>query len=63
MYGATYEIIPTPDSAAKYGVAHSPTLYALDTLAGREFRFPTRRAQIRSSVVCWQDWFSTPADS
>jgi protein SCO1/2 len=31
LYGASYEIIPTPDSAAKYTVAHSTTLYALDT--------------------------------
>ena len=32
LYGASYEIIPTPDSAAKYTVAHSTTLYALDPL-------------------------------
>jgi protein SCO1/2 len=30
LYGASYEIIPTPESAAKYTVAHSTTLYALD---------------------------------
>jgi protein SCO1 len=34
LYGAQYEIIPTPESAAKYTVAHTATLYALDT-AGR----------------------------
>lgn len=34
MYGAAYEIVPTPDSEAKYTVSHSTTLYALDT-AGR----------------------------
>lgn len=34
QYGASYEIIPTPDSEAKYSVAHSTTLYALDR-AGR----------------------------
>ena len=34
QYGAAYEIIPTPDSEAKYTVAHSTTLYALDG-AGR----------------------------
>jgi protein SCO1/2 len=34
LYGATYEIIPTPQSEAKYTVAHSTTLYALDA-AGR----------------------------
>ena len=41
LYGAEYEIIPTPNSAAKYTVAHSTTLYALDP-AGRvrlEFRY------------------------
>ena len=30
LYGASYEIISTPRSAAKYTVAHSTTLYALD---------------------------------
>jgi protein SCO1 len=34
LYGAQYEIIPTPESAAKYTVAHTATLYALDA-AGR----------------------------
>ncbi|MGE3177974.1 MAG: SCO family protein [Vicinamibacterales bacterium] len=30
-YAAAYEITPTPESAAKYTVAHTTTLYALDT--------------------------------
>lgn len=30
QYGAAYEIVPTPDSAAKYSVSHTTTLYALD---------------------------------
>ena len=30
QYGAAYEIVPTPESAAKYTVAHTTTLYALD---------------------------------
>jgi len=30
QYGASYEIIPTPESEAKYVVAHSTTLYAVD---------------------------------
>lgn len=30
MYGATYEIVPTPQSAARYSINHSTTLYALD---------------------------------
>lgn len=30
QYGASYEIVPTPNSAAKYTVSHSTTLYALD---------------------------------
>jgi protein SCO1 len=34
LYGAKYEIVPTPDSAAKYTVSHTTTLYALDA-AGR----------------------------
>jgi protein SCO1/2 len=34
QYGASYEIVPLPESEAKYSVAHSTTLYALDA-AGR----------------------------
>src|SRR5580692_12849322 len=34
LYKAEYEIVPTPNSVEKYTVAHSTTLYALDT-AGR----------------------------
>jgi protein SCO1/2 len=30
LFGATYEIVPTPESAAKYSVSHSTTLYLLD---------------------------------
>ena len=30
LYGAEYEITPTPDSAAKYSVSHTTSLYALD---------------------------------
>lgn len=30
QYGAAYEIVPTPESAAKYTVSHTTTLYALD---------------------------------
>jgi protein SCO1/2 len=30
LYGAQYEITPTPDSAAKYSVSHTTSLYALD---------------------------------
>lgn len=30
LYGASYEIIPTPNSATKYTVAHSTTIYGLD---------------------------------
>ncbi|HEV3059821.1 MAG TPA: SCO family protein [Vicinamibacterales bacterium] len=31
LYGAAYELTPTPESAAKYTVAHTTTLYAIDT--------------------------------
>ena len=31
QFGAAYEITPTPESAAKYTVAHTTWLYALDT--------------------------------
>jgi protein SCO1/2 len=30
QYGAMYEIVPTPESAAKYTVSHTTTLYGLD---------------------------------
>ena len=51
-YGAEYQIIPTPDSVMKYTVAHSTTLYALDT-AGRvrmEFPYEATVDQITSGV-------------
>jgi protein SCO1/2 len=34
QYGASYEITPAPESAAKYTVSHSTNIYGLDT-AGR----------------------------
>jgi len=39
-YGASYEIVPLPGSAAKYSVAHSTTLYALDTAGRVRITFP-----------------------
>ena len=30
QYGASYEIVPTPESASPYTVSHSTTLYVLD---------------------------------
>jgi protein SCO1/2 len=40
LYGAQYEIIPLPESAAKYSVAHTATLYALDTAGRTRLEFP-----------------------
>lgn len=40
LFGAAYEITPTPESAAKYTVAHSTWLYALDTKGRTRIRFP-----------------------
>jgi protein SCO1 len=40
LYGASYEIIPTPTSAAKYTIAHSTTLYALDPAGRTRILFP-----------------------
>jgi protein SCO1/2 len=40
LYGASYEIIPTPTSAMKYNVAHSTTLYALDPAGRTRILFP-----------------------
>jgi protein SCO1/2 len=40
LYGAAYEITPTPGSAAKYAVAHTTWLYALDGKGRLRLRFP-----------------------
>jgi protein SCO1 len=40
LYGASYEFIPTPQSAMKYTVAHSTTLYALDPAGRTRVLFP-----------------------
>ena len=40
LYGASYEIIPTPQSVEKYTVAHSTTLYALDPAGRTRILFP-----------------------
>ena len=40
LYGASYEIIPTPESVMKYTVAHSTTLYALDPDGRTRIQFP-----------------------
>ena len=40
LYGAEYEIIPTPQSASKYTVAHSTTLYAVDAAGKTRMEFP-----------------------
>lgn len=40
QYGAEYEIIPTPESAARYTVTHSTWVYALDPQGRTRLRFP-----------------------
>jgi protein SCO1/2 len=53
LYKAEYEIIPTPNSFAKYTVAHSTTLYALDT-AGRtrmEFQYDASVDEITRGLL------------
>jgi protein SCO1/2 len=40
QFGAKYEIVPTPESAAKYTVSHSTTLYALDAKGRVRLLFP-----------------------
>jgi len=52
LYGAAYEIEPMPNSAAKYSVAHTTTIYALDT-AGRtrmEFDYDATVDQIVKGI-------------
>ncbi|WP_461412771.1 SCO family protein [Gemmatimonas sp.] len=52
MYGATYEITPTPGSAAKYSVAHSTTLYIIDPagVVRREFPYETTADEIVAAI-------------
>jgi protein SCO1/2 len=40
LFGAKYEIVPTPESAARYTVSHSTTLYALDGEGRVRLTFP-----------------------
>jgi protein SCO1/2 len=40
QYGASYEIVPTPQSAGKYSVSHSTDLYALDATGALRRTFP-----------------------
>jgi len=52
MYGATYEITPTPNSAAKYSVAHSTTLYIIDQdgIIRREFPYEATADEIVAAI-------------
>lgn len=52
QYGAAYEIVPTPDSAAKYTVSHTTTLYALDP-SGRirmKFRYEASVDEVTDGI-------------
>lgn len=52
QYGAAYEIVPTPESAAGYTVSHTTTLYALDP-AGRlrlKFRYEATVDEIVAGI-------------
>lgn len=40
QYGAYYEIVPTPESAGRYTVMHTSTLYALDRKGRVRLLFP-----------------------
>lgn len=40
QYGASYTVVPTPQSAGKYSVTHTTTLYALDTQGRVRIQFP-----------------------
>ena len=40
QYGASYKIVPTPESAAKYSVTHSTSLYVLDQQGNVRLTFP-----------------------
>lgn len=52
QFGANYWMMPTPNSAAKYMVMHTTTLYALDT-AGRvrlEFKYEATADEIVKGI-------------
>jgi protein SCO1/2 len=52
LYGAAYEIVPMPKSAAEYSVSHTTSLYALDA-AGRariEFRYEASADEIADGL-------------
>lgn len=40
QYGASYEVVPLPESEALYTVTHSTTLYALDAAGRTRILFP-----------------------
>jgi protein SCO1/2 len=40
LFGAAYQIVPMPNSAAKYSVAHTTSLYALDASGHTRIEFP-----------------------
>lgn len=40
QYGASYEMVPTPESAARYSLTHSTTLYVLDKEGRVRLTFP-----------------------
>jgi protein SCO1/2 len=40
QYAAAYEIVPTPDSAAKYTISHTTSVYALDPQGRVRMTFP-----------------------
>lgn len=52
LYGATYEITPTPGSAGKYAVAHSTTLYLIDPAGSvrRELPYEATAEEITDAV-------------
>lgn len=40
QYAAAYEIVPTPESAAKYTISHTTSVYALDSQGRVRMTFP-----------------------
>lgn len=40
LFGATYTVVPRPESAARYTITHTTTLYALDAAGRVRMTFP-----------------------
>ncbi len=57
MFGASYQLVPTPSSAGRYSVSHSTSLYVLDTTGQvrRELPYEASVEEIVESIRAVRD--------